>query len=504
MNADPLELLGLLGASGGAAVAVLARDPRLRYAAMGVALVVAPLVVLGDVWDEPRVVDWRQSAARVAASMAALGAAVAVLVAAFRRLTWALPLAALAVLPLRVPIEIGGENANLLVPLYVVIAAGSLSSALTEWRGESERRPPSTGAVRWLELALAATLIVYAVQSAYSEDVSNAIENAGFFLAPFAVMFVLLREVRWTRRLVGAALAVVGSVAVVTALIGIGQFAARDLFLNPELFDSNQLHQYFRVNSIFFDPNILGRYLALGIVALAAYLAWGRSRRELAVAAIAAALILTGLAFSYSITSFAAVLAGLAALALLRWGSRGAVAAGTLAAAGLVALVIAGGTPTSDIQSDRGIDSGRADLVEGGLELAGDRPLAGWGSGSFGAAFYERIEPARSIVSHSEPVTVAAEQGTIGLIVYAGLLVAALATLLGAGVRRSGPRTAVASCFVAIGVHSLGYAGFVIDPAMWALLALGVGLRLGARPGAAPPTPAVAVDPPARSATISR
>ena len=59
-------------------------------------------------------------------------------------------------------------------------------------------------------------------------------------------------------------------------LIAIYQYFARDLFLNPELFDANELHVYFRVNSIFFDPNILGRYLALAITALGAYIAWRR------------------------------------------------------------------------------------------------------------------------------------------------------------------------------------------------------------------------------------
>ena len=33
---------------------------------------------------------------------------------------------------------------------------------------------------------------LYAIQSAYSVDVSNAIENACFFLVPFAVMLMLL------------------------------------------------------------------------------------------------------------------------------------------------------------------------------------------------------------------------------------------------------------------------------------------------------------------------
>ena len=52
----------------------------------------------------------------------------------------------------------------------------------------------------WLYRALAATLVLYAIQTAYSADVSNAIENAAFFLVPFAVMLVLLGEVALDRR----------------------------------------------------------------------------------------------------------------------------------------------------------------------------------------------------------------------------------------------------------------------------------------------------------------
>jgi O-antigen ligase len=273
-------------------------------------------------------------------------------------------------------------------------------------------------------------------------------------------------------------LAAVTVVAGVCAAIAIYQWSARDLFLNPELFDSNQLHVYFRANSLFFDPNILGRYLALAITALGAYIAWSRGRRELALAALAAGLCLVGLAFSYSITSFAAVLAGLGIVALLRWGWRGAAAAGALGLAGLAGLAIAGGTPTSDIQDYRSIDSGRESLLEGGVDLFEREPFAGWGSGAFGQAFYEEIEPARSTISHSEPVTVAAEQGLVGLAVYGALVVTALVVLFD-GARGTLARAAVAACFVAMLVHSLGYAGFAIDPVTWALLGLGVALRRG-------------------------
>ena len=471
----------MLAACGAAAAALLLRDRRARLAAMSVALVAAPALVVGDVWDEPRVVDFRHTPSQVVPATVVVGAALALLVAWFRRRPDAFPVAAFAVLPIRVPLEVGGETANLLVPLYAVIAAGVIARLVApdpeRHPARAEPRRPPGGWPGWLLLLLAATLVLYAVQAAYSEDVSNAIENIGFFLAPFAVMLSLLLDVGWTRRLLGQALVAVAAVAAVMAAIAIYQHAARDLFLNPELLDANQLHQYFRVNSLFFDPNILGRYMALAITAMAAYVAWAESRRGLSVAALASGLALAGLAFSYSITSFAALLAGLGVLAVLRWGARGALAATALGVGGLAALLIAGGTPGSDIQTDRGIDSGREPLIEGGLELAEDRPVAGWGSGAFGAAFYERIEPARTTVSHSEPITVAAEQGAIGLAVYLGLVVAALVTVGAGGVRRSAGRSAVAACFVAMLVHSLGYAGFVTDPATWALLGLGLALR---------------------------
>lgn len=472
---------------------------------MAVALVTAPVLVIADVWNEPRVVDFRDSPAQIALALAVVAVALALLTAAFRRYPTAFPIAAFAMLPLRVPLEIGGETANLLVPLYLVIAAGVAARVLAERTPAPERRARSADPwglrLRWV---LAAVLVLYAIQASYSEDVSNAVENVGFFLVPFAVLFCLLAEVEWSRELLRRTLVAVGVVTAAIAAIAIYQYFARDLFLNDELFDSNELHVYFRVNSIFFDPNILGRYLALGITAMAACIAWGGSRRDLLAATAVVALGLVALAFSYSITSFAALLAGLGVIAVLRWGVRGLIVAGAFGAVGLVALVIAGGTPTSDIEDYRSIDSGHADLIEGGLELTGSRPIAGWGSGSFGRAFYEQIEQARTTVSHSEPITVAAEQGAIGLVVYVALLIAALVCLLGAGAHALLARSLVAACFVVMLIDSLGYTGFTTDPATWALLGLGVALR---RAAVEAPSRAVVEaprsNPPDRSATIT-
>jgi putative inorganic carbon (hco3(-)) transporter len=480
MTASAPQLLGILVACGSAALAVVAPDRRLRDAGIALALIAAPLLVLGDVWHEPRIVDLRHSPAQIAGGLIVGALALGALVAVFRRWREAFPIAAFAVLPLRVPLDIGGQTANLLVPLYLVIAAGAIAS-ITESR--APRNEERATWPLWLRYVLAATLVLYAIQSAYSADVSNAIENAGFFLVPFAVMFVLLIELEWTRRLIGHVLIAVIGVAAVISVIAIYQYFARDLFLNSELFDANELHVYFRVNSVFFDPNILGRYLALAMTAIGAYVASTDDRRNVGLALAAFGLLLAALAFSFSITSFASLLAGLGMVAVLRWAWPGAVVAGGVLAAGLIALLLVGGTPTSDIQSDRGFDQGHYPLIKGGLQLTGDRPIAGWGSGAFGRAFYDHIEKARTTVSHSEPITVAAEQGAIGLIVYAALLVTALFTVLGRHAGAAAARTGVAACFVAMTIDSLGYTGFTIDPATWALLALGVALWPADPPG---------------------
>ena len=85
--------------------------------------------------------------------------------------------------------------------------------------------------------------------------------------------------------------------------------------------------------------------------------------------------------------------------------------------------------------------SGRANLVSGGVDLFADRPVYGYGSGSFPRAYREhgRQRPGAVSISHTEPVTVAAEQGLVGLAAYVALLVAALWTMGGGGLVRSRP-----------------------------------------------------------------
>jgi O-antigen ligase len=454
----------------------------------GVTTLGDPIINVNTYGDEGRL-----AAAIVVALLAVVAAA-----AIFKRFPWTFPVGLFVLLPLRAPVHVAGQTAHLLIPLYLVIAGGVARNAYavftarergadgdrsSAWRLGSgiSRWPLAT----WLHRVLAATLILYAIQTAYSADVSNALENASFFLVPFAVMLVLIEEIRWTQRLLGAVLAAVSAMALVFAGVAFWEYAARDLLLSRgDLLQSNQLHLYFRVNSLFYDPNVLGRYLALVLVALGAYLAWSRNGPLQLAAAATSAVLLTALALSYSITSFVALVAGLLVVAWLRFGVRRAVAAGALIAACAAIFLAVSGTGHTDFSSEASLNeigSGRVSLVRGGLDLAKDRPVAGWGSGSFGAAFARHIQRAKTTVSHSEPITVAAEQGAIGLIPYVALVVLALVVLL-SGAGGSAATAAVGAGFVAMLVHSLGYAAFTTDPATWALIGIGVALRRQAIP----------------------
>ena len=272
---------------------------------------------------------------------------------------------------------------------------------------------------------------------------------------------------------------------------------------------SNEFHTYFRVNSVFWDPNIYGRYLALVAVVAMSALLWARERRTLALLTALVAVLWIGLASTFSQSSFVALLAGLAS-----WrpcGGAWTLDAGSPYWSWLCAAV------ASKFSFGRlNIDtSGRANLVSGGIHLFVQRPVYGYGSGSFPKAYREHVETHKApvSVSHTEPITIAAEQGILGLAAYLALVVTALWTMA-AGLRSSllnradsavggvgeggsrtdrgppagppspatGPaalsvaRAAILATFAALLVHTMAYAGFFEDPITWVLLAAGASL----------------------------
>lgn len=505
---DLLSGAGLLIAAVAAAAAILLPAGRPRSVAMLAALVLFPVLILGDQWHSHRIVELRHHDAK-----AVLGVVGALLVAAlawtFRRWPKLLPLAIIGLLPFRIPLESGGESANLLIPLYVVIAAGVLSQVISVGRS---LRPsdPSVPAI-WLPRALAAFVVLYALQTFYSEDFSKGLQEVCFFLVPFTLAFGLLRDVEWDRRLLVWTLALIAVEAVAFVIVGSVEYASRSLFWNEAVIRSNEFHTYFRVNSIFWDPNIYGRYLALVLVVVTATVLWIKQRRPFWLLSGTILVLWIGLAQTFSQSSFVALLAGLAMLAAIRWSWRwtlGVVVVGVIGAT-LVVLFV-GGKPITPERLNV-VTSGRDHLISGGAELFSERPVWGYGSGSFQEAYknHREKEKVPVTISHTEPVTVGAEQGLIGLVVYVGLIVVALWTM-GAGLWARGPdrrptvfdvaRAAVLAAFVALLVHTMAYAGFFQDPITYVLLAVGGSL-------AAAPTVAAgrtaAPGPDATTATVS-
>jgi hypothetical protein len=459
---------------------------------------------------------------------------VAALVVLMRRRPEAFPLLAILALPFRLPISAEGRTVNLLIPLYIVVAAGTLAHLVPRMLGRNsarapaERQPapvagaapgatPVAGAApgaapvtaggervslrdpaswltpRGLELVLITAVALYALQAAYSTDPAKAAANLAFFYIPFALLFLLLRDVRWTRDLLLRCLGIAVVLAVVFAGIGFIEYGRKALFLNPKVVAANQFDNYFRVNSLFFDPNIYGRFLALVMIILTVIVLWRARRRDVLIAAALLAWLLAGLVTSFSQSSIAALLLGLAVLASWRWSLRGTLyASAGLVALGLALVLLAPASLHFGLKGTGGstsnATSGRSKLISGGLDLFANRPLQGYGTGSFETEYRRHnanssSETATS-ASHTIPVTVAAEQGLLGLGVYVLLLLSALFVLLrGAG--RSPPRIALAACFVGLVLHTWTYADFLEDPLTWTLLGIGVALASAARTGRA-------------------
>ena len=437
--------------------------------------------------------------------------ALAPLVWLMRRDARVFPLLAVFALPFRLPVAAEGRTVNLLIPLYVVVAAGVLARlpelarargaratlgsdtadgdgpARSGWPrlpGRSWRGWLSPAGVQWL---LAASVALYALQALYSPDLTKAGENIAFFYVPFLLLFLLLRDVRWTPQLLIACVGVAVALGVIFAGIGFVEYARKSLFLNPKVVAANQYDNYFRVNSLFFDPNIYGRFLAVVMIALTAVVLWTARRRDVIAGACVLAWLLAGLVTSFSQSSIAALLLGLAALAAWRWQLRATLyAAGALLLVAAAVLLAAPSSLHFGLKGSGGsasnATSGRTKLISGGLELFAEDPLQGHGSGSFEHAYQQHNLSAgaqnATSASHTIPVTVAAEQGIIGVALYVALLVSAFAVLF-SGAGRSPPRIAIAACFAALVLHTWTYADFLEDPLTWTLLGVGVALAEG-------------------------
>jgi hypothetical protein len=385
----------------------------------------------------------------------------------------------LAAAPFRLPLDFdrrhdfflavaeSGELGRLL-PLYVVLAAAGLALVFRLLRGAPMRPLP-----RVLAVPAGAFFALASLSLLWSSEVVAGANLLAFFLLPFAALVAIIGQSPFPTWMPKALAAVAVGLGCVFAAIGLWQAATeRLLFFAPKLEVANTYGSFFRVTSLFRDPSLYGRHLVLAIAVLLVILF--RQKLHWAVAAGAIGLLWAGLYFSYSQSSMVALFAVVLGVAAAAGDRGGRLIAGATALVLIVGALVFAAVELRD-ESARRVTSDRSRRVELTAEVFRDRPVAGVGIGAQPSESRERSQrfgPTSNFVSHTTPLTVAAELGVIGLALYLLLLAGAAKLVLEVRRRDTALGLALAAVLVALFVHALFYSGFFEDPITW--LTLGV------------------------------
>ena len=107
----------------------------------------------------------------------------------------------------------------------------------------------------------------------------GAIQLLAFYV-PFAVLALTFARLPWSSARPARALRASSRVmALVFAVVGFYQYETRDIFQNPKVIYANAYAPFFRVNSVFWDPSVYGRFLVLAMVPSIVLIVLGRSLR---------------------------------------------------------------------------------------------------------------------------------------------------------------------------------------------------------------------------------
>jgi hypothetical protein len=456
--AQAAAVVGAFGACG----LLLARERLLFFGGLTALVAAEAGLAYALVPDAPSLLT--ASATRFSAL--AVGALfVLALAAAFARYPAAAPVALLVVAPFRLSVGLGSQEAFLLLPFYVVLAAAA--TALSYRVGRGGEFP----AVPYLIAGPTAALVALSgISLLWAEDLRAGTIALVFFYFPFSVLLsivALTRTKDWTWRALATVL-----VAVTSVFAAIGVFQAwshTEILAKQDVQLANAYSSLFRVTAVFQDPNVYGRHLVLGVVVILTAL-WLALLRP-AVGLPVLGLLTLGLYFSYSQTSFVALFCAVLVVSLIA-GDRltrrvvVGVSAALVLAAGIVVLLEGDGDSTQQVTSDR------STLVQVTWPVYAAHPVVGVGIGSQPLAS-RRVEDAKKRksknVSHTTPLTVAAELGTIGLAVYVVFLAALGRAILEAWRRHRALGIALAGCLTALVVQSFFYGGFFEDPFAWGI-----------------------------------
>jgi hypothetical protein len=456
--AHAAAVVGALGACG----LLLARERLLFFGGLAALVAAEAGLAYALVPDAPSLLT--ASAGR----LGALGGAVLfglALAAVFLRYPAAAPVALLVVAPFRLSVGLGSQEAFLLLPLYAVLSAAAVALAYRVLRGGE------FPAVPYLIAGPTAALVALSgISLLWAKDLRAGTIELVFFYFPFAVLLSILALTRprdWTWRALATALVAVTSLF---AAIGVYQaWSHTEILAKQDVQLTNAYSAFFRVTSVFQDPSVYGRHLVLGIVVLLTVLWLGRVRPAVGLPVLG--LLTLGLYFSYSQTSFVSLFCGVLVVAVLAGDKLTrrvvvGVSAALLLAAAVVVLAEGRGDSAREVTSDR------LPILQVTWPVYAAHPVVGVGIGSQPLMSRQEEDARRrksKNVSHTTPLTVAAELGTIGLIAYLVFLAALGRAIFEAWRRYRALGIALASCLTALVVQSLFYGGFFEDPFTWGI-----------------------------------
>jgi len=355
-----------------------------------------------------------------APALAVQGAALAALMVAVVS-----PGAGLATLAVTIPMPEPPGFAWLAYPA-LLIGATAFGLALTAAASPSRRPPTALGVLAFGYLAIAAVSVVPALTGLDAERTVNA--AARLLQVGGGVLLVAVSWWYFSRRDPRPHLVLAASAAALAGLLGIAQYAAGSGTIGlpfAGLIVDPPGDLVARANGPFSNTNYYGFFLAVALVLTLALAATGGRMRWLVVAAVP-----IGIGLMLTFSRGALLAAGLGIVALV-W-SRSRVAGLALAIIALAALMVAippllelrtgsSGIPAPEDFGDDISDSGRFGAMLSAFPIWQLDPIFGVGFGQYDAesAWFVGSSPTTS--SHNEYLSLLAEQGVLGVAVFAGL-----------------------------------------------------------------------------------
>src|SRR5262249_54693552 len=136
---------------------------------------------------------------------------------------------------------------------------------------------------------------------------------------PFTIIAISVARLPWQPSRLKILYGELVGMALIIAGVGFYQYETRQIFENHKVNIANAYAAISRVNSVFYDPSIYGRFLVVALVATAVVIVRAKSLR-VGLAALAFAVVaFLGLLVSFSQSSFSALFIAIFCLCAFLW-----------------------------------------------------------------------------------------------------------------------------------------------------------------------------------------